>query len=203
MVHPTDWEVNDATYQPIVEIFQCRGNAEYPGCPREINVTRHKPINNPKAFIDYAMNNKKHKMGFIASGDHNGIGAGIAAVWVKEISQKGIVDGLKNRRCFASTGDKIFVHMTVNGAWANTEAEITDSAKIQYEIEAVEKIKSIEILRNSKVIKTIKPGTGLSQKGRFSDKDLSASSGILYYYVRVIQENDHIGWSSPVWVKNV
>ena len=31
-VHATDWEVHDEKYQPIVEIFQCRGNAEYPGC---------------------------------------------------------------------------------------------------------------------------------------------------------------------------
>ncbi|MCK5701843.1 MAG: hypothetical protein KAI29_11850 [Cyclobacteriaceae bacterium] len=64
-------------------------------------------------------------------------------------------------------------------------------------------IKSIEILRNSKVIKNIKPAPGLKQKGSFADNDIPISFKVLYYYVRVIQENGHIGWSSPVWVKTV
>lgn len=203
-VHPTDWEVHDDKYQPIVEIFQCRGNAEHPDCPREINVTRHNPIPNSKAYIDYALTEKKHKMGFIASGDHNGIGVGLAAVWVKEISQRGIVEAMKHRRCFATTGDKIFVHMTINGAWADEEATIIENApEIQYEIESVDRLKSIEILRNSKVIKRITPSAGLSQKGSFTDHQTEMNSGVLYYYVRAIQENDHIGWSSPVWVNCV
>lgn len=202
-VHATDWEVHDEKYQTVVEVFQCRGNAEYPGCPREINVTRHKPIQNPKAYIDYALAEKKHQMGFIASGDHNGIGAGLAAVWVKEISQRGIVEGLKNRRCFATTGDKIFIHMTVNGSWANEEATIHGKApEITFEIESVVKIKSIEVLRNSKVIKSINADSGYHQKGSFMDVDYASSLDSQYYYLRIIQENDHIGWSSPVWVKN-
>jgi len=200
-VHPTDWEVHDPTYQPIVEIFQCRGNAEYPNCPREINVSRHVPIPNSNAYIDYALVNKKCQMGFIASGDHNSIGVGLAAIWVKEISQKGIVEGLKNRRCFATTGDKIFVHMTINGSWANEEAKIMETApEINFEIEAVDKIKSIEILRNSKVIKSISVGDRLKQQGSYTDTDFPTSSKVLYYYLRVIQENEHIGWSSPVWL---
>lgn len=200
-VHATDWEVHDPKYQPIVEIFQCRGNAEYPDCPRVINVSRHKPTPNKKAFIDYALLEKGHRMGFIASGDHNGIGIGIAAIWVKEVSAKGIVDGLRNRRCFGTTGDKIFVNMTVNGRWANEEEKIQESApEIQFEVEAVDNIKSIEILRNSKVIKRIKVEGALKQAGSFIDEEYASSSDILYYYLRVTQENDHIGWSSPVWV---
>jgi hypothetical protein len=200
-VHATDWEVHDEKYQPIVEIFQCRGNAEYPGCPRVINVTRHKPTPNTKAFIDYALAEKGYQMGFIASGDHNGIGIGIAAVWVKEVSAKGIVEGLRNRRCFGTTGDKIFVNLTVNGSWANDQAKILGSTpEIQFEVEAVNKIRSLELLRNSKVIKSIKVDGSLKQNGTFTDVDYASSSDVLYYYLRVIQENKHIGWSSPVWV---
>lgn len=200
-VHATDWEVHDPIYQPIVEIFQCRGNAEYPGCPRVINVTRHKPTPNTKAFIDYALAVKGHQMGFIASGDHNGIGIGIAAIWVKEVSAKGIVEGLRNRRCFGTTGDKIFVNMTVNGAWANDEGKSQGSApEINFEIEAVDTIKSIEILRNSKVIASMIVNGTTNQKGSYTDDENRHTSNTLYYYVRVIQENNHIGWSSPVWV---
>ena len=200
-VHATDWEVHDEHYQPVVEIFQCRGNAEYPNCPREINVTRHKPTPNKKAYIDYALNEKGHKMGFVASGDHNSIGVGVAALWVREVSQKGIVDALKHRHCFATTGDKIFVHMTVNGAWGEEEAILNGkSPEIAFEIETVDKIRSIEILRNSKVIKRIKPSFDFKHMGTYVDNELVGLQGQTHYYMRVIQENNHIAWSSPVWV---
>ena len=72
---------------------------------------------------------------------------------------------------------------------------------IAFEIEAVDRIKSIELLRNSEVIQRIDAGTDLVQKGTFIDTSLDKTSKVLYYYLRVIQENDHIGWSSPVWVE--
>ena len=91
--------------------------------------------------------------------------------------------------------------MTVNGRWANEEGTKQESApEIQFEVEAVDNIKSIEILRNSKVIKSIKVEGTLKQTGSFTDVEFASSSNVLYYYLRVIQENNHIGWSSPVWV---
>ena len=142
-------------------------------------------------------------MGFIASGDHNSIGVGIAAVWVKEISQRGIVEGLKNRRCFATTGDKIFIHMTVNGSWANEEAVLNGEVpKIEFEIESTDKIKSIELLRNSVVIERIKADVNYHFKGSTKNEGYSPSNGSQYYYLRIIQDNDHIGWSSTVWVRH-
>ncbi len=93
--------------------------------------------------------------------------------------------------------------MTVNGSWANEEAIVNGKApEIAFEIESVDKIKSIEVLRNSKVIKSINADAGYHQKGSFTDVDYSSSMDSQYYYLRIIQENDHIGWSSPVWVKN-
>ena len=64
----------------------------------------------------------------------------------------------------------------------------------------VDRIQSIELLRHSNVIKRFEVNSGLSQKGKFTDQDFGSSSGVLYYYLRVIQINEHIGWSSPVWV---
>ena len=61
-VHPVDWRVHDSHYVPIVEMFQCRGNAEYPGCPREINVARHRPHKSHKGYVDYAFREKKYKI---------------------------------------------------------------------------------------------------------------------------------------------
>ena len=49
-------------------------------------------------YIDYALKTKKYKMGFIASGDHNSMGIGLAALWVKEVSRAGIIEALREIR---------------------------------------------------------------------------------------------------------
>ena len=59
-----------------MENFQCRGNAEYRGAPRMIKVKRHKPTENDEGFIDYARRVERSRLGFIVSGDHNGVGWG-------------------------------------------------------------------------------------------------------------------------------
>ncbi len=201
-VHPTDWEVHDPEYESVVEIFQCRGNAEYPGCPKEINVTRHKPIENEKAYVDYALREKKYRMGFMASGDHNSIGVGLAALWVKEVSRAGIIEALKNRRCYGTTGDKIFIDFRVNGAWGgDTASGDNNPPAISIKVEAVQPIKSLEILRNSRVIKVLEPeNTTKVFDGEYRDSQFKEEEEVLYYYLRVIQDNQHIAWSSPVWV---
>ncbi|MEM6910678.1 MAG: hypothetical protein AAF555_03765 [Verrucomicrobiota bacterium] len=201
-VHPTDWEVHDPRYQTVVEVFQCRGNAEYPGCPRELNVSRHRPIQNEKAFLDYALREKGYRMGFIASGDHNGIGVGLAALWVKELSQAGVVEALRSGRTFATTGDKIFVDLHVNGAWYGQPAGLAAAPRLQIQAEGVLPLERVEILRDSRVIATIEEGLeGAQYAGEFVDEDFAEQGGGAYYYLRVTQENGHLAWSSPIWLE--
>jgi hypothetical protein len=74
--HSFDWDTHNVAGEPVVEMFQCRGNAEYRGAPRMINESRDWPTANDKGFIDYALREKRYRFGFIASGDHNNIGTG-------------------------------------------------------------------------------------------------------------------------------
>ncbi|MDX1702103.1 MAG: DUF3604 domain-containing protein, partial [Melioribacteraceae bacterium] len=134
--HPIDWSVHDDVYASVVEMFQCRGNAEYPGCPRTINVSRHRPRKSPKVFVDYALKTKKYKMGFIASGDHNSMGIGAAALWVKELNREGIIEALKSKRSFATTGDKIIVDFRINKRIAGSAIQIDAKPKLEIRIKS-------------------------------------------------------------------
>ncbi|MEA3476765.1 MAG: DUF3604 domain-containing protein, partial [Bacteroidota bacterium] len=201
-VHPVDWDVYDEKFVTVVELFQCRGNSEYPGCPREINLTRHRATKYKKAFVDYALSEKKHKMGFIASGDHNSMGIGVAALWVKELSRKGILEALKNRRCFATTGDKIIVDFRINGYITDTVAETKSAPELTINIKAERELEKIEILKNSTVIKEFKTQNSETAFNKtFVDEDYQNESEVLYYYIRATQENNEIAWSSPIWVE--
>lgn len=200
-IHACCWESRDEEIEPIVEIFQCRGNAEYRGAPRMLNVERHKPSENDKGFIDYALRDKKHKLGFIASGDHNGIGVGVACIWVKEVSRKGIMEALRSRRVFATTGDQIEIDFRLNGVLQGQSTSYLKKPKLTLHINAVDTIETIDILRNSRVIESIKPkDTQKSFSGNFVDENFKDEKEVLYYYVRVTQKNKHIAWSSPIWL---
>jgi len=202
-IHPVDWRVHDDKFVPVVEMFQCRGNAEYPGCPREINLERHRPNKSEKAYINYALKEKKYKMGFIASGDHNSMGVGVAALWVKELSRKGIFEALRNRRCFATTGDKMIIDFRVNGSISDIKKHIEEAPEISINVKGQRELDKVEILRNSAVIKEYKiTESSLLFRETFKDENYMSEKEVLYYYVRVTQQNNEIGWSSPIWIEH-
>jgi Protein of unknown function (DUF3604) len=187
----------------VVEIFQCRGNAEYRGAPRMINVSRHQPLaTSDKGFIDYALRDKKYRLGFVASGDHNSMGVGLACVWVKEISRRGILEALRAKRCFATTGDQIVVDFRVNGAWGGETVAGGSAVKMKFSVDGMDDIARVEILRNSRVVHTHELAATTKQAvGEWTDSTPVREDGVLYYYSRVTQKNNHLAWSSPVWVQ--
>ena len=202
-VHACCWESRDEELEPIVEVFQSRGNAEYRGAPRMINIDRHKPSENDNGFIDYALREKGHKLGFIASGDHNNIGVGLACIWVKEVSRSGILEALRSRRVFGTTGDQIEVDFRLNDVLQGQTTKTSSKNSLSINIAAVDEITSIDILRNSRVIESIKPENGVkSFSGEYIDEKIQNNDEVLYYYVRVIQKNKHIAWSSPIWLES-
>jgi len=193
--HPVDWNVHDEYYVPVVELFQCRGNGEYPGAPREINLERHSTTTSRRAFVDYALREKKYKMGFVASGDHNGMGVGVAALWVKDFSREGILEAMRSRRCFATTGDKMIVDFRINSS---------ESPSLSIKVKGQRELERVEVLRNSRVIKEYHvSGEELEFDEVFVDADYQDEKDVLYYYVRATQKNKEIAWSSPVWVEQV
>ena len=54
----------------------------------------------------------------------------------------------------------------------------------------------VELLKNNQVIQTWEPGSDACDV-TWADSDRSASD---YYYVRVTQPDEHMAWSSPIWV---
>ncbi|MGQ8335481.1 DUF3604 domain-containing protein [Sunxiuqinia sp. A32] len=200
-MHPLDWDVHDDYYVPVVELFQCRGNNEYPGCPREHNLERHFTTKYKRAFVNYALKEKKQQMGFIASGDHNGMGVGVAAIWVKELNREGILEGLRSKRCFATTGDKMIIDFRMNGETSGSVVKSANAPKISVNVKGQRELSKVEILKNSKVIKEYTvAGGSLEFNEQFVDELYQDESDVLYYYVRVTQKNNEIGWSSPIWI---
>ena len=79
---------------------------------------------------------------------------------------------------------------------ASVCALVTISAHYQG-VTGTNAIKQMDIVKNQKFVYTSRPGTKQSTF-EFTDKEFDSAPA--YYYLRVLQEDGQLAWSSPVWV---
>jgi len=189
---PTDWTFHDETAQPVAEIFQVRGSYEYKGTPREARRSTPKP----GYFLQDAWA-RGIVIGVIASPDHGG-GMGKACVFAPELSREAILDALRARHCFGTTAARIFLDVRVNGHLMGEKLTqpTPESVTVEINVECPAPIDRVEVCRNNRFIYTKKPQ---AKAARLTFVDREPPRGRVYYYVRVIQTDGEIAWSSPVW----
>jgi hypothetical protein len=110
--------------------------------------------------------------------------------------RRGILDAVKKRHVYGAT-DNIIVDVR-SGPHIMGDAFTTRQAPaLQIQVIGTVELATIEILRDSKVVATLKPqGTGYTST--WSDPE--PLPGTHYYYVRVMQRNQEIAWGSPMWI---
>lgn len=200
----SDWSIKDPEYRTVMEIFQVRGSYEYEGCPRQVQVHLIPGTTEKAAGVDGAWAQdalaRGQRMGFIACGDHFATGTGTTVLMVREISRQGIIEALKARRCYATTGDKIFLDFRIDGHLMGREINATRKPRITVAVEGTDALREIVVFKNNKVIYE-KNEADLAGAKDYSvdyvDDNFTENS---YYYLRVIQANNEIAWASPVWV---
>lgn len=191
----TDWSFKNNDLQRVVEIYSIAGNSE----------------KGSEYSVQSALA-QGHKLGFIAGSDnhcgqlaHNESAnrrAGLAVVITDDLTREKVFYALKNRHCYATTGKRILLYFTLNGYLMGEEISLKGddfSRKIRVRVAGTTKIKEIVIVRNNVDIH-IHSGKGSFENFEYIDKDDFTEE--LFYYVRVIQEDEEIAWSSPIWVKN-
>ena len=59
-------------------------------------------------------------------------------------------------------------------------------------------IQSAEIIKDGRFLYQVRPNASVAE---FDYLDTSAAPGQSWYYVRIIQNDRNMAWSSPIWVK--
>ncbi len=114
------------------------------------------------------------------------------------------MDAMRERRCFATTGDKMIVDFRINGSINGSVTKTDMVPALNIKVKAQRELEKIEVLRNSKVIKTYPvPDGSLEFDQLFSDEHYQDEKEICYYYIRATQKNNQIAWSSPIWLESV
>jgi hypothetical protein len=87
------------------------------------------------------------------------------------------------------------------------ELDINEPRFLQVLVAGTSTLESITIVRNNKNLFT-KIGKSMIEKFQFIDKEnlsdilltTENTKPFVFYYIRVIQEDWEMGWSSPIWI---
>ncbi|MDP8214974.1 MAG: CehA/McbA family metallohydrolase [Candidatus Euphemobacter frigidus] len=199
----TDWDIPPTAEEWLVEISSIHGSSEYYGCEACI----YRPVRG--SFVRDALA-RGYKLGIIGSGDnHDGhpgdgsIGAivtGVMGVYSTGLTREEIWDAFRKRQVYGTSGPKIILNFRVADSPMGSEVDwAADRGAIPVGIRAVgcDEIDRVEVIRNGEVVFSEK-GEGVF--ARYLLQDASAPAGTSWYYVKVIQKDGQMAWSSPVWV---
>lgn len=205
------WEVHDDQFNRLVEIYSGWGNSEGEGCER--------PIIGGSVYENHSVQhalNKGYRLGFVAGSDthagnpgyshwvfsqhENGYRGGLTCVLATDLTLPAVFEALKERRTYATTGERIILNFSLNGHQMGSDIPLKEHQTRELSIEALgtNPIAKVEIISMGKVIHTVK-GSGRTLKVKWID-DSFLEDGWTYYYVRVTQVDRAIAWSSPIWV---
>ncbi|MCK5594989.1 CehA/McbA family metallohydrolase [bacterium] len=122
---------------------------------------------------------------------------GISGALMDKLDRKSLINALRNRKTYATTGARILIDFSVSDIPMGSEGTIS-KAIIQAEIHACEKIGKVEIVRDGKVVHV---GSGKASDMKFEWEDKSVVRQECWYYLKVLQGDGEIAWTSPIWIK--
>lgn len=227
-----DFQNLEKDLQPAVEIFNAWGSSE---CSEKNGNTypitgkgRNSITAKSNGSIIEALN-QGYRFGFIAGGyDDRGIYAhlfdaeqtqytsGLTAIIADDHTRDAIAEAIYKRSCYATTGSRTVIGFTIAGASMGEVLNTTQKPGLIYNrhivayIASQDTIKSIEIIRNGVVLKTINPK---DNRFEFTYDDMENMAGItleskiqefpfIYYFIKVIESSGHTAWSSPIWIES-
>jgi hypothetical protein len=200
----TDWRDNDPEVEPLIEIYQgYRTSYEYEGAPRAattLNQQAQKSGWQPEGFWWNALA-KGYKLGVQASSDHWSTHISYACILTEKPTREALLDAMRRRHAYAAT-DNIILDFRARAAGGTEyiQGDVFSSAKpplLSVKAIGTGAIKQIDLISNKTFLHTVRPG---QKQAGFEFTDLNQGRGESWYYVRVLQEDGQLAWSSPVWI---
>ena len=203
-IHGTDFSVPPNPMEPVMEICSRWGISECGGTHS----------------AQYALSQGR-RMGFIGgtdnhlgqpgSGTHGyNEGRGWIAVLTKSLDREAIFDAIRTRRCYATTGAKMLLFVTMGDRVMGEEAPgWTGERRILIRAAGTRPIDRVEVIRNGETVYEERP-EAYTVETEYCDADPVAPlfrqpafpelASFCYYYIRITQRDGNQAWSSPIWV---
>lgn len=198
----TNWDIPpDPELEPVTEIVSVHGVSEALDAPAAIYGAI--PGNFVRDVLD-----RGYRLGFIGSGDsHDGhpglshlaspLTGGLAAILSKDLTRDGVRRALQRRAAYATSGDRIYLDVRYEDhiMGENVTTPSGHEVVLRIRVRAISAIDKIEIIRSGRIIEAI------ADQPRDVDleRQIPALAQGEYLYVRVIQRDRGMAWSSPFY----
>ena len=200
----TDWRDNDPEVEPLVEIYQGdRVSAEYEGAPKAAH--GGSLASAPGGFrpAGYVWNAwaKGYKLGVQSSSDHLSTHISYACTLATDFTREGLLDAMRQRHSYGATDNIVLDFRLQAGGKEYLQGEIVTvpgDFRLAVRIIGTAPIRQIDIIRNNTFIHNRQ---NLGRELSLTFVDNAPSPGESYYYVRLIQADEQMAWSSPIWVR--
>ncbi len=210
----TDWNRFVPDYTRLVEVYSFFGGSEamdvpFPVGPLQEGRTARDGLDRG-CIVGFTAGTDTH-MGAPAAYRETSFGRGrvpgLTAVWATELSRHAIWDALWNRRTYATRGERILLHTWLNGAMMGQEIRLQapdETRRIALSVAGTAPIQRVDLIHNSRTLESWPGGDSREVSVQFEHDgpmaELPDAPGLGYYYVRVMQEDGGVAWSSPTWV---
>jgi hypothetical protein len=198
-----DWDIPpDPRFEPVTEVSSVHGSSEAADTPLRIYnaVAGH--------YVRDALD-RGYQLGFVGSGDthdgHPGLGhlmtgmGGLAAILSEERTRQGVLAAMRARHTYATSGPRIILRFSVDTTpMGGTLPADTGDAPHAIAVRAIgtAPIARIDLVRSGTVVATAE-GDG-EPEASWTTQTTHLASGE-YVYVRVVQGDGALAWSSPVF----
>lgn len=201
----TDWAGHppDAVLEPLTEVVSVHGSSEAWDSPQRI----HRPLRGN--FVrDVLLTGAR--LGFVGGGDshdgHPGLAhlasptGGVMAVLGGELTRAGVLQTLRARRTYATTGARMIVRASLGGARQGGSVRAADGpASLVVLVHGTHLLDGLEVIRGEQVVhvEDWRDEPRLDAAAQLELRDLRAGE---FVYLRVHQADGHVAWTSPFFV---
>jgi hypothetical protein len=197
----SDYRDNDPEVEPLVEIYQGYHAAyEYEGGPRAetdaYQVIVHGSYQ-PKGFYWNALA-KGYKLGVESSSDHISTHSSYTMIYTPSVNRTDIVESMRQRHAYGATDNIVLDFRAVDpSGTTHMMGDIFDAStapKFQVKVMGTAPIDRVEVIKDGKFVFE-------TSDSEFTYVDANPEKKESWYYVRVMQRDRNMAWSSPVWIR--
>ena len=145
-----------------------------------------------------------HRLGLVGGSDnhagHPGETGGLTAILATRLDREALWDGLYHRRCYATTGARIWLDFRMGQHVMGEEVDLEEPEPLRVIVHGTDVLERVELVRLREgvfeVFHTEYPGTA----DAWIELAEVPVEGASMYYIRVFQKDGHRAWSSPIWL---
>lgn len=189
---------HDPVVTPVWEICSCHGCYEHADHP----LGQRGDLRDQMVDV---MLRKGHRFGFTASSDSHGLlyhhgearkrdpyRTGLTAVQAPSLHRDAVLEALKTRRCYATSGAKILLDVAVDDAPMGSTIRAEGPVHVEVRAIGTDRIERIDLVGPDGLL------TSVPLHGRevWIERGVEAA----FVYARVVQRDGEMAWSSPVFI---